>query len=144
MLRIGLAVLVGLALTSVAAHAQSDDELDRQVAERFSQTQAKFGTVRPKKRCQPSEAGEIVVCGDNGGDQRVAPTSETDPASLEARRALNNGVPRAPQFDRGYCPSCKHFGRVPPPVYYVDVSALPQAPEGSDADKIAKGEAPAP
>lgn len=30
----------------------------------------------------------------------------------------------------------------PPPVYYFDITALPEPPPGSDADKIAKGETP--
>ena len=30
----------------------------------------------------------------------------------------------------------------PPPVYYIDVAALPEAPPGSDADRIARGLAP--
>ena len=31
------------------------------------------------------------------------------------------------------------FGSVPPPAVLIDVEALPQAPEGSDADRIARG-----
>lgn len=31
------------------------------------------------------------------------------------------------------------FGSVPPPALIIDVEALPQAPEGSDADRIARG-----
>lgn len=31
------------------------------------------------------------------------------------------------------------FGSVPPPALMIDVEALPQAPEGSDADRIARG-----
>lgn len=31
------------------------------------------------------------------------------------------------------------FGSVPPPALMIDVGALPQAPEGSDADRIARG-----
>lgn len=150
MRRITLALLASLALTSAAAHAQdsaaapASDALDQKVAERLKQTREVYGPTEKKKTCAPSSAGELVVCADHGRDQRMPPTSQTDPNSLAARRALNNGIPRAPQLDKGYCPSCPHFGWAPPPVYYVDVSALPQAPEGSDADKIAKGEMPAP
>ena len=93
--------------------------------------------------CAKEDADEIVVCLDRPKDQRVA-QSPPDPNTLEGRRALNGGIPRAPQFDRGYCKECPHFGRVPPPVYYVDIKALPAAPAGSDADKIAKGELRAP
>ncbi|TRD11481.1 hypothetical protein FGU71_06170 [Erythrobacter insulae] len=31
------------------------------------------------------------------------------------------------------------IGSVPPPAIFIDVEALPQAPEGSDADRIARG-----
>ena len=31
------------------------------------------------------------------------------------------------------------FGSAPPPAYIVDFDALPEAPEGSDADRIARG-----
>lgn len=140
-----LTLLVCLALAGTAAQAQSaDDDLDRKVAERFEAARAKFGVGGRRQRCQPAEAGEIVVCGNDTPDQRVPSTAETDPNSRAARRALDGNIPSAPQFDHGYCAKCPHFGRVPPPVYYVDIKALPEAPEGSDADKIAKGEAPAP
>lgn len=107
-----------------------------------------FGVRRPKRQiCAPSSPNEIVVCIDRGRDQRVASTAETDPYSREARRALDGHIPTAPQLDRGSCkgqPGCMIGGWAPPPVYYVDVTALPAAPEGSDADKIAKGEVAAP
>jgi hypothetical protein len=82
-----------------------------------------------------------VVCVDRGEDLRVPSTAETDPSSLAARHALNNGVPRAPAFSRS-CkgqPGCVTGGWAPPPIYVIDVKALPEAAEGSDADKIAKG-----
>lgn len=86
--------------------------------------------------------GEIVVCGADRGEQwRVPSTADSDPAS---RQGQDTGVPRAP--DVSGLPDCSRgcvgFGRVPPPVYVVDFSKLPEAPAGSDADRIAKGEAP--
>ena len=130
------------------AHAQSDpDALDAKVAERIDQAKSVYGVPDPRLRCRPTPGSdEIVVCVDRGEDQRVD-RGPPDPNSLEGRRALNGGVPRAPQFDRGSCkgqPGCITGGWAPPPVYYVDVTALPEAPPGSDADKIAKGEVPAP
>jgi hypothetical protein len=96
-----------------------------------------------RKSCgAPNDSGDIVVCApDHGEDQRIPPTSESDPNS---REALRDGIPHAPQFDKGYCAKCAHFGKVPPPVYYFDIRALPEPPKGSDADQIAKGEMPAP
>ena len=127
------------------ALAQADPAAaDRKVGDMLDQAHAVYGVPDRSQRCKPGVGDEIVVCADHGEDQRVPSTAETDPSSLAARRNLNNGVPRAPQFDRGYCASCPHFGSVPPPVFYVDLDALPAPPEGSDADKIAKGEMAAP
>lgn len=145
--RIVLGLVMVLALPGLA-HAQSDpDALDAKVAERIDQAKSVYGVPDPRLRCRPTPGSdEIVVCVDRGEDQRVD-RGPPDPNSLEGRRALNGGVPRAPQFDRGSCkgqPGCITGGWAPPPVYYVDVTALPEAPPGSDADKIAKGEVPAP
>ena len=141
-------IAVGLAaalMLAAPARAQTNpDTLDAKVAERLDQAKAAYGVADPRLRCRPTPGSdEIVVCVDRGEDQRVE-RGAPDPNSLEGRRALNGGVPRAPQFDKGYCAECPHFGSVPPPVYYADVSKLPQAPPGSDADKIAKGEMPEP
>ena len=98
-------------------------------------------------RCRRRDGQEIVVCVDHGEDLHVPSTAESDPNSREARRALNDGIPRAPQLDRGSCkgqPGCVTGGWAPPPIYEVDLSKLPQAPEGSEADLIARGEIPAP
>ena len=139
-----LALLAALAWPSLAL-AQSDTAAtDQKVAAMIDQAHAVYGVPDRQQRCKPATGDEIVVCADHGGDQRVPSTAESDPSSLAARRNLNNGVPRAPQFDRGYCASCQHFGKVAPPVYYVDLDSLPAPPEGSDADKIAKGEMAAP
>ena len=95
--------------------------------------------------CEESRRqGEIVVCGFDRGEQwRVPSTAESDPASRQGR---DTGVPSAPNVSS--LPDCSRgcigFGKVPPPVYVVDFSKLPEAPKGSDADRIAKGEMPAP
>jgi hypothetical protein len=141
--RLALAMAMALALPT-AALAQSDPaELDAKVAERLGTAKASYGVPDPRLRCRPTPGSdEIVVCVDRGEDQRVD-RSPPDPNTAEGRRALNGGVPRAPQFDRGSCkgqPGCITGGWAPPPVYYTDVTALPEAPPGSDADKIAKGE----
>ena len=144
---------LGLALTALALIAPADvqaqappgpDATDSAVADRLEQAKVVYGVKDPRAACRPKVGDEIVVCADHGEDQRVPSTAEIDPNSREARRALDGGIPRAPQFDRGYCASCQHFGSVPPPVYYVDVTKLPAAPAGSDAEAIANGEQAAP
>lgn len=134
-----------LALLPTMAMAQSDTlDLDRKVAERIEQSRNLYGVPDPRLRCRPKPGSdEIVVCVDRGEDQRVD-RGAPDPATLVGRRALDGGMPRAPQFDRGYCAQCPHFGSVPPAVYHIDLKAIPEPPAGSDADKIAKGEMAAP
>lgn len=143
-MRIGLAAT--LALLAAPALAEPD-ELDRKVAERLEQARQIYGVPDPRLRCRPGPDGEIVVCADRGEDLKVPSSAESDPSSRAARRALDGNIPTAPQLDRGSCkgkPGCVTGGWVPPPVYYIDMKAIPEAPEGSDADKIAKGEMPAP
>lgn len=99
-------------------------------------------TRAERPRCgEKGAGGDIVVCApDDGAQWRVPSTADNDPAS---RAALRDGVPRAPQLDRGSCrgqPGCITGGWAPPPVYIIDLAAIPQAPEGSDADKVAMGE----
>lgn len=136
----GLLVLIeapALADPPAAVPARSAEEM-------IDTSKQVFGEQRAQSGCAPHDADEIVVCLDRRTDQRVASTAQTDPSSAAARRFKDGGIPTAPQLDGGYCASCQHFGSVPTPAYYVDVSALPQAPEGSEADRISKGETPAP
>ena len=101
-----------------------------------------YGAVR-RTSCGGGDPGEIVVCARRERSQHVPSTAESDPSSLEARRERNNGVPLAPQLDRGSCKGqagCITGGWAPPPLYIIDLQAIPEAPEGSDADKVAKGE----
>lgn len=108
--------------------------------------QRAYGPPDPNAACQPSDDGEIVVCAGSQDNEkyRVKPTSEVDPDSDEA---LNDGLPRAPDFAEsckksGQDKACIGFGWVPPPAYFIDFDDLPDAPEGSDADRISKGEIP--
>jgi hypothetical protein len=126
-----------------------DSDLDAQVAGRIAITRDLYGAPPPRRRCNTSGGDDvIVVCApDRGEDLRVPSTAESDPASLAARHELNNGIPRAPQLDRRSCrgqAGCVIGGWAPPPVYMIDVKAIPEPPEGSDADLIAKGEKAAP
>lgn len=135
-----LVLLPVLAWASPGFAQDSTDSLDQKVAERLEMTRQAFGVPDPRLRCRPKPGSdEIVICVDRGEDQQVD-LGAPDPNTLKGRRALDGGVPRAPQFDRGYCPECQHFGSVPRPVYYIDMKAIPEPPPGSDADKIAKGD----
>jgi hypothetical protein len=98
-----------------------------------------------------SDGDEIVVCGfwQEGDRFRVQSTRAINP---DDEQALRDGLPRAPNVDgpgifQGPATvggGCFLQDCPPPPAYMVDFSELPEAPEGSDADRIAKGEIPAP
>ena len=99
-------------------------------------------TVPHRTRCgTTSPTGEIVVCGaDHGEDVRVPSTADSDPNSREGQ---NTGIPQAPSVSG--LPDCRKtkchgFGRAPPMIYVIDLKSIPEAPKGSDADKVAKGE----
>jgi hypothetical protein len=98
-------------------------------------------TQRRSARCGASSGnGDIVVCGsDHGEDIRVPSTSDSDRTSHDA---LNTGVPHAPNVSG--LPDCSRgclgLGKAPPIIYVIDVKALPEAPRGSDAEKVANGE----
>lgn len=101
--------------------------------------------LTPLKRetCAPAGGDAIVVCGHNAeNDRQKMPV----PHEIDTSRQSGDGTPRAPNVSgladcsRG----CIGFGGVPPPMYFFDVRTLPEAPAGSDADRIARGEIRAP
>ena len=114
-------------------------DADRELAERMMAG----GRVTPDKltnRCTtPERRGDIVVCAPKQDEFRMPSTAESDPNSKEA---LNDGQLRPPDVAGNGIFKGKAtmgFGRVTQP-YIIDLSSIPEAPEGSDADKIAKGE----
>lgn len=143
MSRQGAGFVIIAALLSASPAVVAQESQDHGINVMITRERQTFGPPPPKRQhCVQGNTDEIVVCApDHGEDQRVPSSTESDPGS---RAALRDGRPHAPQLDGGYCATCRHFGKVPPPVYYFDIKALPKAPEGSDADKIARGEAAEP
>lgn len=137
LVRFGLACAVATPLPALAQNVES--ETDRRVQDMVT-GQKRQVDLRDKRCYLPVKAGDdIVVCAETDPDKDRLPGRE----DLESVRSTNDGLPRAPRFDRGSCkgqPGCVGFGSVPDPVYYVDVKDLPEAPVGSDADLIATGE----
>ena len=85
-------------------------------------------------------SGEIIVCrrlGDNGENNF---SNREEARKRYAEETAFAGSPRTPDVfgipDNGRGIS---IGKRPPPALLIDVEALPEAPEGSDADRIAKG-----
>jgi hypothetical protein len=117
---------------------------DRITAEEALQRNSNtYGPPPPRRNCaQDPDNAEIVVCAEEEEDQsqfRVQSTAQLDP---EGRAATNDGLPRAPDVSgdgifKGE--ATMKFGSVAPPAIMFDISELPEAPEGSDADLIAQG-----
>ncbi len=103
-----------------------------------------YGPPPPEPVCGEAEDGEILVCAEEQEQSqfRVAASSALDPESDEA---LDDGLPRAPSVAGAgifHGEPTFSMGAPPPPALIVDVTALPLAPAGSDADRIARGLAP--
>jgi hypothetical protein len=85
-------------------------------------------------------SGEIVVCRDIGNDGTGLTGSRADSQKRYAQETAFKGAPPPPNVfgipDNG---KGIGFGGVPPPALMIDVAALPKAPAGSDADRIARG-----
>jgi hypothetical protein len=105
-----------------------------------------YGPPPPSTNCSKAKedmnSNEIVVCAKNKQDDaqfRVKGTSELDP---DSDAALNDGMPRAPDVAGEGIFKGKgiSLGGTPDPAYIIDFELLPETPQGSDADKIAKGE----
>lgn len=108
-----------------------------------------FGPKKPKPCPKTTDPNEIVVCAAPQDDSefRVKSSGQLDPND----RSNNDGLPRAgdiagiagpgiftgPATAGGACLP----GSCPPEMpIMIDLEAIPEAPAGSDADKIAKGE----
>ena len=135
---IGLCLLLAALPAGVRAEQAADPR-----AEELIERAREVWRVPPEDDPCAREAaeGEIVVCAvRDTARYRVAPSSVVDPSS---RASLRDGMPRAPQLDRGSCkgqPGCITGGWAPPPLHLIDLDAIPEPPPGSDADKVARGE----
>jgi hypothetical protein len=86
-------------------------------------------------------SGEIVVCREVGDDGANSLSGSREAAQKRyAQETAFKDAPRAPDAF-GIADNGKGigFGGPPPPVLMIDVAALPKAPAGSDADRIARG-----
>jgi hypothetical protein len=84
--------------------------------------------------------GEIVVCKVRGNDGTGLTGNRAATQKRYAQETMNKGRPPAPDMfgipDNG---KGIGFGKPPPVAITVDFAALPTAPAGSDADRIARG-----
>ena len=86
-------------------------------------------------------SGEIVVCRETGNNGENPLTGDRDATQKRyAQETMLKGAPRAPEAfgipDNG---KGIGFGKPPPVAITIDFDALPTAPAGSDADRMARG-----
>lgn len=119
-------------------------DADRAIAEKMLGAGGRVTPDKTRRECaNPTRQGEIVVCAPLPDQFRVPSTATSDPTS---RQALDDGRLHTPDVAGDGIFKGKAtmgFGRVTVP-YMIDLSSIPVAPAGSDADKIAKGEIRAP
>jgi hypothetical protein len=109
----------------------------------------RYGPPAPVDDCSAEQeaaiiSGEIIVCRRKRDQSRF---QTLNPDGAQARYADETAFrddPKAPDFisdcnDQGWPAGCVRIGKVPEPALIIDVAALPQAPPGSDADRIARG-----
>ena len=125
----------------VAQEATAEDVL--------AESRRTYGPAPEVERCSAQQeaaivSGEIIVCRRivDQSEHRLNSDKETERAYAEA--TMNKGNPKTPDFirdchDQGWPPGCFKLGKVPPPAYFIDFDQLPEAPPGSDADRIARG-----
>ena len=85
-------------------------------------------------------SGDIVVCRRRGTSGENQYSDREEARRRYAQETAFKGAPPPPDMfgipDNG---KGIGIGGVPPPALIIDVEALPQAPEGSDADRVARG-----
>ncbi|MGB3754072.1 MAG: hypothetical protein WA954_09265 [Parerythrobacter sp.] len=143
--RAGLATLVFAIVAPATAQDSFSDVTARTAEEAIAEGRAAYDAQPREPECGEIEGDAIVICAPVPEDpDRYRLRSKAAAEDDYARRTMDKGNPQAPSFAAPPCvPTlltwCPKFGSPPPPATLIDVTALPQAPPGSDADRIARG-----
>lgn len=89
------------------------------------------------RRCPDPRPGEIVVCRVLEDPDELRVPSETDLGNPDDGMVRAPNVSGLPDCSQG---GCVRVGRKPPDPLIIDLKSIPEAPPGSDADRIGKGE----
>ena len=146
-----LAASAALAAGSLAAQGTPPEQIDILI----DPTPKSDGTEYEDCSAEEQAAtisGEIIVCRRKADDAKYRTTSREDAENRFAQETMNKGNPQTPDVaGPGIFRGPATVGGIcgiglnkcpPPPAYMIDFSTLPEAPPGSDADRIAKGEVP--
>ena len=140
----GALLVIGLAPSARAQEGTAGSAL--------AEARELYGPPPPMEDCSDDQeasilSGEIVVCRRKRDDAEFRTLPSEDAQARYAQETMNKGNPQTPDVSGpgifkgpatisslciiGPCPK--------PPALFIDVTALPQAPPGSDADRISKG-----
>ena len=136
-----------LAVASVGAATPAMAQSER-TAEQFIETARKVYAVEDAEPevdpCAAPSGNEIVVCArrDKVPDQRLP--SPTDRARA-ADEMPPDPIPRAPYVlglpECGVEVTCHRVGRAPPPIYIIDLKAIPEGLTPEEAALVSRAEA---
>ncbi len=144
---VSLFILTGQQL---AAQADSAATVEGALAE----ARNLYGPPPPMEDCSNEQeaailSGEIIVCRRKKDDSEFRTLPSDEAQSRYARETMNRGSPQTPDVaGDGIFKGEPTVGSLcipglqkcpPPPAIIVDFDALPVAPPGSDADRIARG-----
>jgi len=139
-MRAGLALAALLGAAPPALGQQADG--DAHAAEMIETARHYYGVARSVGGCRAAtDPDEIVVCARRRPDPRYEPPPP--PLPQDAKAIALGAPPMGGGAGVGVSVRGCFLQKCPRPLYFIDVSALPQAPPGSDAERIAKGEMPA-
>ena len=137
-------------LFAVPAEAQLRGPTAEQALDRARQV---YGPPAPEpniENCSREQeaaavSGEIVVCRRLNAAEAVSGFDLQDWERRYAAATMDKDNPKTPDFirdcaEQGWPVGCFKLGTAPPPAYMIDFDSLPDAPPGSDADLIARGE----
>jgi hypothetical protein len=134
------AFLLLAALLPAALAAQDRGASAEQMVDKAKQA---YGPAPPKPRCDKNsqDPNVIVVCAELEEQEQFRVRTDEDAENDYARETMNKGNPPPPNVDGdGIFKGPATFKLAPPTVpLIIDLEDIPDAPEGSDADKIGKG-----
>jgi hypothetical protein len=101
------------------------------------------GVARAALDCPQASDGTIVVCGRRLPPPRLDPSDR--PTTMRPDSKMTGlGSPPIPLRQPSVTFAICFLQKCPKKLYFFDISALPEPPPGSDADKISRGEMRAP
>ncbi len=136
------AFLLLAALLPASLAAQERGKSPEEMVDKARQS---YGPAPPKPRCdkESQDPDVIVVCGELEKQEQFRVRTDEQAESDYARETMNKGrPPPAPNVDGDGIFKGPATFKLAPPVapLIIDLEDIPVAPEGSDADRIGKGE----